>query len=95
MEMSGIPTLCSFGCYNISVNILSFRTDQRPLAVLFDCGGVVVDSEPLMNAMLKVDFARFDLMVDDDGLEKMLGGVLSDVARRATAMGAAPGRLGR
>lgn len=83
-----MPTLCSFGYHNTGVNTLSYRTDQRPLAVLFDCDGVVVDSEPLMNAILKVDFAQFGLLVDDEGLEKMLGGVLGDVARRAMAMGA-------
>ena len=59
-----------------------------PRAVLFDCDGVVVDSEPLMNAMLQKDFARHGLVLDDAGLERMLGGVLSDVAERARGLGA-------
>lgn len=59
-----------------------------PRAVLFDCDGVVVDSEPLMNAMLQKDFARHGLVLDDAGLERMLGGVLSDVADRARGLGA-------
>lgn len=61
---------------------------RRPCAVLFDCDGVVVDSEPQMNAMLKADFVRYGLAVDDAELTRFLGGVLSDVATRARAMGA-------
>ena len=61
---------------------------RPPCAVLFDCDGVVVDSEPQMNAMLKADFACYGLVVDDAELENLLGGVLSDVAARARATGA-------
>ena len=71
-----------------SVTSLGSLTVRRPRAVLFDCDGVVVDSEPQMNAMLKADFARFGLLVDDEALDDMLGGPWRDVATRAIAMGA-------
>ncbi len=70
------------------MNHFGLSTVRRPHAVLFDCDGVVVDSEPRMNALLKADFARFGLAVDEAGLDELLGGVLSDVAARARIMGA-------
>ncbi len=57
-------------------------------AVLFDCDGVIVDSEPRMLALLRRDLAGRGLILDPAGVEAMMGGVLADVADQARAMGA-------
>lgn len=57
-------------------------------AVIFDCDGIVVDTEPATNALLKRDLARRGLNLSDHQLEEMIGGVMADVAMRARALGA-------
>ena len=58
-------------------------------AVLFDCDGVLVDSEPPTFAMLAEDFNRFGLTVTAVAVaERFTGGTIHDVAARARGMGA-------
>ena len=62
---------------------------MTPQAVLFDCDGVLVDSEPPTFAMLAEDFNRFGLTVTAVAVaERFTGGTIHDVAARAVAMGA-------
>lgn len=62
----------------------------RPAAVLFDCDGVLVDSEPAAFALLKDDLARHGLPLDDGALERaFIGGTIASVHTRARQMGAA------
>ena len=58
-------------------------------AVLFDCDGVLVDSEPPTFQMLAEDFNRFGLTVTAAAVaERFIGGTIHDVAARARGMGA-------
>ena len=58
-------------------------------AVLFDCDGVLVDSEPPTFQMLAEDFTRFGLTMTAVAVaERFAGGTIHDVAARAQAMGA-------
>lgn len=60
-----------------------------PGGVIFDCDGVLVDSEPLSNAVLIASFARHGLEVSERELEEQfLGGTIWSVGERARAMGA-------
>lgn len=61
---------------------------MRPAAVLFDCDGVIVDSEPPLFDLLAEDFARFGLpMPRDEIMRNFVGGTVYDVGTRARAAG--------
>ncbi|WP_417246358.1 HAD family hydrolase [Celeribacter sp.] len=58
-------------------------------AVIFDCDGVIVDSEPLLLEFLQKDFARFGLDISIHELEtKYVGGTMARVGERAREAGA-------
>ncbi len=60
-----------------------------PEAVLFDCDGVIVDSEGPTFAMMLTDFARHGLPLTMEELEEgYVGGTVETVAARARAAGA-------
>ena len=62
---------------------------MRPGAVLFDCDGVVVDSEHQMLAMLREDLAAHGLPLSMDEIERDYIGITVEVlAERAAAQGA-------
>ncbi len=59
-----------------------------PKAVLFDCDGVIVDSERPMMELLASDLARFGHPVDFDDMVAMnLGGAVPQFVPRMRAMG--------
>ncbi|WP_417239994.1 HAD family hydrolase [Celeribacter halophilus] len=59
-------------------------------AVIFDCDGVIVDSEPPLLEFLQKDFARFGLDISIHELEtKYVGGTMARVGERAREAGAA------
>lgn len=61
----------------------------RPAAVLFDCDGVIVDSEGPTFDLLVANLARHGLPLTRSQLETdYMGGTLETVATRATAAGA-------
>lgn len=63
---------------------------MTPKAVIFDCDGVIVDSEPPLLEFLQKDFARFGLDITLHELEtKYVGGTMALVGERARAAGAA------
>lgn len=58
-------------------------------AVLFDCDGVLVDSEPASFEMLGQELAAHGLPLDHHQMEKLfIGGTIAGVAERARQMGA-------
>lgn len=58
-------------------------------AVIFDCDGVVVDSEPALFAMLATDLARYGLPLELPSLHHIfLGMTLQGLRDKANAMGA-------
>ncbi|MCE6959939.1 HAD-IA family hydrolase [Cereibacter sphaeroides] len=58
-------------------------------AVIFDCDGVLVDSEPAAFALLAEDLARHGLPMDHDEMEAhFLGGTIPGAAVKARALGA-------
>lgn len=62
---------------------------MTPRAVIFDCDGVVVDSEHPTLLMVQADLARYGLPVSLDELNaKYVGGTVETVAARARAAGA-------
>lgn len=62
---------------------------MTPRAVIFDCDGVVVDSEHPTLLMVQADLARYGLPVTLDELNaKYVGGTVETVATRARAAGA-------
>ncbi|SFK12089.1 HAD family hydrolase [Celeribacter neptunius] len=64
-------------------------TDMPPRLVIFDCDGVIVDSEPPLLEFLRDEFARFGLNISLHELEtKYVGGTMATVGDRARAAGA-------
>ncbi len=62
---------------------------MTPAAVIFDCDGVVVDSEHPTLLMVQADLARYGLPVTLEELNaKYVGGTVETVAARARAAGA-------
>lgn len=64
--------------------------DTRPFkAVIFDCDGVIVDSEPITNDILFEDLTAHGLTIPRDRIEEMfVGGTMKSVGERARDMGA-------
>jgi len=61
----------------------------HPALIIFDCDGVLVDGEPITNAFLLDDLARYGLhlsMADCDRL--FVGGTMQGAAKIAQSMGA-------
>ncbi len=57
-------------------------------AVLFDCDGVLVDSEPATFDLLGEDLAAHGLAMSHDEMERMfIGGTIEGVAHQAREMG--------
>ena len=62
---------------------------KRPKAVIFDCDGVIVDSEEMTFDLLVDEFATHGLPVSRDVIARdYIGGTMADVARRAKDAGA-------
>ena len=62
---------------------------MRPAAVIFDCDGVVVDSEPLAFDLLARDLAEHGLRLSHAELEaSLLGLTMANVHLSAIRMGA-------
>lgn len=62
---------------------------MKPEAVIFDCDGVIVDSEMMTFDLLIQDLAAHGLVVSRAEMERdYIGGTMADVARRAQAAGA-------
>ena len=62
---------------------------MRPAAVLFDCDGVIVDSEPILFDLLAKDLARHGLPLSAAEMERLfIGGTLPGVHARARELGA-------
>lgn len=61
---------------------------MKPKAVIFDCDGVIVDSERQMMELFHSDLTRFGMKVDFDELVEMnLGGAVPQFVPRMQAMG--------
>lgn len=62
---------------------------MRPAAVLFDCDGVIVDSEPILFGLLGEDLARYGLSLDPAEMERLfIGGTVSGAFTLARQLGA-------
>lgn len=60
-----------------------------PKAVIFDCDGVVVDTEPATLLLLQQDFAERGLSLTLDDLNRdFVGSVMAEVGSRARVLGA-------
>lgn len=60
-----------------------------PDLVIFDCDGVLVDSEPLTNVVIRDNLARHGLELSlKDILENFVGGTMAGLMRDARGMGA-------
>ncbi|WP_425050892.1 HAD family hydrolase [Psychromarinibacter sp. S121] len=62
---------------------------MRPSLVIFDCDGVLVDSEPITNRLLRDDLAARGLDLTLDRIEEVfVGGTMASVGETAREMGA-------
>ncbi len=62
---------------------------MKPAAVIFDCDGVIVDSEPTTFTLLAEDFAQHGLIVSPAQIAlDFMGGTIAGVAQMARAKGA-------
>ena len=62
---------------------------MRPDMVIFDCDGVLVDSEPITNALLAEDLAGRGLVLEQEAIERLfVGGTMKRVGEMAAEMGA-------
>lgn len=62
---------------------------MRPAAVLFDCDGVLVDSEPIGTAMLRDTLAAHGLDLQPAEVHQLfLGGTIASVTETARSLGA-------
>ncbi|WP_413872784.1 HAD family hydrolase [Albidovulum sp.] len=62
---------------------------MRPAAVLFDCDGVLVDSEPVTDRVIAESFTRHGLPFDAGEVHALfLGGTMAGVAETARHLGA-------
>lgn len=62
---------------------------KRPEYVLFDCDGVLVDSEPITNVIMRDNLARHGLELDLDQIfEMFVGGTMKGVMTRGRELGA-------
>ncbi|MCB2132711.1 HAD family hydrolase [Albidovulum sp.] len=62
---------------------------MRPAAVLFDCDGVIVDSEPTTDRVIAANLTRHGLPMDPDGVRSLFrGGTMFGVADAARTRGA-------
>ncbi len=63
---------------------------MKPAAVLFDCDGVLVDSEPMTDAVIAANLARYGLDIPAERVGQMfIGGTMAGVREAAREMGAA------
>ena len=61
----------------------------RPDLVIFDCDGVLVDSETITNRILAANLTRHGLPMTPDGcMDRFVGGTMRGVGEEARAMGA-------
>jgi HAD superfamily hydrolase (TIGR01509 family) len=61
----------------------------RPDLVIFDCDGVLVDSEPVTNVILQDDLAQRGLALTLDQIDRLfVGGTMRGVGEKAASMGA-------
>ncbi len=62
---------------------------MRPELVIFDCDGVLVDSEPITVALLREDLAQRGLDLDHAQIDRLFtGGTMRGVSMQAAEMGA-------
>ena len=62
---------------------------MRPSLVIFDCDGVLVDSEPITNRLLREDLAARGLDLTLERIEEIfVGGTMATVFENARALGA-------
>lgn len=63
---------------------------MTPDLIIFDCDGVVVDSEPATHLLLRDELAHYGLdMSVEDATRRFIGGTMRGVAEKARALGAA------
>jgi HAD superfamily hydrolase (TIGR01509 family) len=62
----------------------------RPKLVIFDCDGVLVDSEPLTDAVMQKSFTQYGLALPIEDINSLfVGGTMSGAMEQARALGAA------
>ncbi|SPH16719.1 6-phosphogluconate phosphatase [Defluviimonas aquaemixtae] len=62
---------------------------MRPAAVLFDCDGVLVDSEPMTDVVVSANLARYGLDIPAERAGALfIGGTMASVGETARSMGA-------